>query len=465
MGYPAIVETGEQPACTDNFQISPFELDGKRWQSVEQCFQALKFRNDELVERIRALQPSYDDDAASFGMKVIQAGRARDPSFRADWEQVKQEIMYRAVRAKFAYSSENRAELLATGTKRIQHPEQGFWGEWNTNIILRVREELRAPGERNQGLLSELIHRFEQQASTSLDSILPSLVDLPLSASSAVRVALVGDSTLDNIVWVDSPDQAVTPMLQRRLEPQSPGATVYNLAADGFTSTDTLYGGEAFISFAERRDAGDPFPGYEGTLNAPFTPLTHLEALSPPPTHVVLSIGGNDVREILGAMHQLPQRIAAFHDNYPQIAARCAASGARMILMLQYRPDEATDEEHYGVYRAIEAATPGPGTRVQKLNALMEAIYPPVLALAAENGWDVLDLPNTFDIRDTELYRHQIEPSAKGSQLIAELIEHAVLHRHEEMPGSVLISKPVGSGAIVEKPNDPAVPWRIAEPE
>ena len=306
----------------------------------------------------------------------------------------------------------------------------------------------------------ELAHHLQQPEPE------PEPADLTAPSTPQLRVALLGDSTLDNVVWVDTPEQAVAPTLQRRLEARSAGAAVINLAADGFTSADTLNGGPALISFTARRDAGDPLPGYDGQLDAPFAPLSHLEALSPPPTHVVLSVGGNDVREILGAMHELPQRIAAFHENYPQVAARCAGGGARMIVMLQYRPDEATDAEHYGVYRAIEAATPGPGTRVQKLNALMEAIYPSILALAAKEGWDVLDLPNTFDIRDTELYRHQIEPSAKGGELIAELIAHAVFSEGREgREGSMLISKPVGSATIVEKPNDPSVPWRIVEPD
>ena len=52
-----------------------------------------------------------------------------------------------------------------------------------------------------------------------------------------------------------------------------------------------------------------------------------------------------------------------------------------------------------------------------------------MLALAATKGWDVLDLPNTFDIYNSELYRCQIEPSPLGSVLIAELITHAVTNR------------------------------------
>jgi len=173
----------------------------------------------------------------------------------------------------------------------------------------------------------------------------------------------------------------------------------------------------------------------------------------------VLSVGGNDVREILGAMHELPAKIAAFHDNYPQIAQACEASGARVIIMLQYRPDLATDLQHYGVYRAIEAGIPGPGDRVAKLNQLMQTIYPNVLATAAAKGWDVLDLPNSFDIHDTSLYRCQIEPSARGGALIAELIAHTVLNRPVVAGAKLaaLISKaPLSRVGILETPLVPA---------
>lgn len=191
MGFPAIVEGGDQPACTDNFQIKPFVLDGRRWQSVEQCFQAYKFGSEELVERIRSLRPTPDDDAVSFARRVLQEGRVRDPSFRPDWELIKQEVMYRAVRAKFSCNPDARAELLATGTRGIQHPEPGFWGEWNTNIVLRIREELRPPGEgRDEALLSALILRFEVQRAGHT-STLPTLValDLPTGGSQSAYAA------------------------------------------------------------------------------------------------------------------------------------------------------------------------------------------------------------------------------------------------------------------------------------
>ena len=284
------------------------------------------------------------------------------------------------------------------------------------------------------------------------------------------RVVLLGDSTLDNVVWVDRPADAVPPTLRRLLDQHVPGATVTNLAADGFTSTDVLRGAPAAISHRAREVAGDPFSTASPTET--FYPLTELKAMALKPTHIVLSVGGNDVREILGAMHELPARIAAFHENFPQIATQCSATGAQLIIMMQYRPDISTDEDHYGVYRAIDAGVPGPSDPVGKINRIMaELVYPPVLELACANGWDVLDLPNSFDIQDSDLYRCQIEPSARGGALIAELIAHAVLNRQQVCCASssdtfsesldaatqpVLVAKPVGSQKVVETPLVPA---------
>lgn len=284
-------------------------------------------------------------------------------------------------------------------------------------------------------------------------------------ASPRPHVVLIGDSTLDNVVWVDQATDAVPPTLQRLLEQSAPGATVTNLAADGFTSADVLRGAPTAISYHARELAGDPFP--TASPMETFHPLAELKKMVTTPTHLVLSVGGNDIREILGAMHELPSRIAAFHENYPQIAAECQTTGAQIVIMMQYRPDLSTDLDHYGVYRAIGASVPGAADEVSKLNQLMESIYPSVLELACANGWDVLDLPNSFDIHDSDLYRCQIEPSPRGGALIAELIAHAVLNRRpisaasgssvlrdclDQSHQSVLIAKLVGAEEILETP-------------
>lgn len=58
----------------------------------------------------------------------------------------------------------------------------------------------------------------------------------------------------------------------------------------------------------------------------------------------------------------------------------------------------------------------------------MEVSYRPIVSgIAKEYKLTLLDLANTFDIHDQDLYTQQIEPTAAGGTKIAELIEHAVL--------------------------------------
>jgi len=66
----------------------------------------------------------------------------------------------------------------------------------------------------------------------------------------------------------------------------------------------------------------------------------------------VLSVGGNDVREILGRMDLLSERVAMFRRNYPAIISETKKICPNLILMLQYRPSYH-DDYHYGVYKAL----------------------------------------------------------------------------------------------------------------
>merc|ERR1712032_196763 len=131
-----------------------------------------------------------------------------------------------------------------------------------------------------------------------------------------------------------------------------------------------------------RRQEGDPVAFDSDGL---FRPLDRLAALDPPPSHIVMSVGGNDVREILGNISQLPKAMESFGQNYPTILQRCLAVTPNVVLMLQYRPSFHMDGGGYGVYQAM-ANLPGPPefTAVGKLNQLLETAYGPVLALAAQ---------------------------------------------------------------------------------
>ena len=245
-------------------------------------------------------------------------------------------------------------------------------------------------------------------------------------ATATTRIALVGDSSLDNVLWVSGPkSQSISQQITTAIG--SAGA-VANYAADGFTSGDTLNGNSRVISVAMRKRFGDPI---QYDMDGVFRPLNRIKKLEPPPTHIVISCGGNDVREILSDMGKIGSVVEGFKENYPKIVDACLAVTPNVIIMLQYRPSFHMDGGGYGVYQAI-GGMPGPGDTVLKLNHLMENIYKPVMTLAREKELAIIDLPRTFDIYDDSLYTHQIEPSEIGGSNIAQMIAHAAASHNEE---------------------------------
>jgi ribA/ribD-fused uncharacterized protein len=128
-----------------NFAPFGIDLDGERWPTTEHYYQAQKFTDLELQARIRQAQ------------KPIIAKKLADKhhnKWRAEWDAVKDEVMYRAVRRKLELHGELRALLLATGDEEIAEsaPNDYYWGvgEEGTGqnklgkIIMRIRAELRA---------------------------------------------------------------------------------------------------------------------------------------------------------------------------------------------------------------------------------------------------------------------------------------------------------------------------------
>jgi len=129
--------------CFSNFAPHGFELDGLWWPTSEHYFQAQKFLGTRLFEKIRN---------AKGPMGAAELGRTRKYPMRADWEEVKDEVMKRAVRTKFRAHSDIRAILLATGTELIveKTSRDYYWGCGTDGtgknrlglILMEVREEL-----------------------------------------------------------------------------------------------------------------------------------------------------------------------------------------------------------------------------------------------------------------------------------------------------------------------------------
>ncbi|MBV9926139.1 MAG: NADAR family protein [Acidobacteria bacterium] len=141
-------KVSERYGCFSNFAAYPIEVDGKVWPTSEHYFQAQKFAGTKFEEEIRLIKSP---------MIAARAGRDRSKPLRADWERVKDEVMRRAVRAKFTQHAELREILLATGDATlVEHTRRdSYWGDGGDGrgrnmlgqILADVREELRKGGE------------------------------------------------------------------------------------------------------------------------------------------------------------------------------------------------------------------------------------------------------------------------------------------------------------------------------
>ena len=126
-----------------NFSAHGFILDDVYWPTVEHYFQAQKFAGSEYAERIQAARTPKE---------AKQLGRTRRIALRADWEDVKVDVMRDAVRAKFKSHPKLAAALMETGSEEIVEnaPSDFFWGcgktgtgeNWLGRILMEVRSEL-----------------------------------------------------------------------------------------------------------------------------------------------------------------------------------------------------------------------------------------------------------------------------------------------------------------------------------
>jgi ribA/ribD-fused uncharacterized protein len=103
-----------------NFTPVQLDLDGQVWSSVEHYYQAQKFLDPKRQEEIRL---------AASGGKTKRLARKYATEIRPDWDQIKVQVMTKALRAKY-YQEPFTTALLATGTQEIleDSPKDLFWG-------------------------------------------------------------------------------------------------------------------------------------------------------------------------------------------------------------------------------------------------------------------------------------------------------------------------------------------------
>lgn len=128
-----------------NFYKCGFFIDGKYWPTAEHFFQAQKFNDEALREKIRKLSSPMD---------AAILGRDRANTLRDDWEGMKDNIMRLAVMEKFKQNDEARDILLATNDLvLVEHTKNdSYWGDGGDgsgknmlgNILMETRNILRA---------------------------------------------------------------------------------------------------------------------------------------------------------------------------------------------------------------------------------------------------------------------------------------------------------------------------------
>lgn len=127
-----------------NFAHFPFELEDKIWITSEHYFQAQKFTDDEYKEKIRL---------SDSPMEAANLGRSHDIPLRNDWEKIKDNVMRKAVFAKFTQNKELQLLLLQTeGEVLIEKTSDDYyWGcgkdgsgkNMLGKILMELREALR----------------------------------------------------------------------------------------------------------------------------------------------------------------------------------------------------------------------------------------------------------------------------------------------------------------------------------
>ena len=137
-------KVNEDYGCFSNFAHYGFELDGRWWMTSEHYFQAQKFCGTMYEEIVRK---------ANNPMKAAELGRKRDLPLRKDWEYVKDEMMRKAVYAKFSQNKDIKEILLNTYPERIVENTLNdyYWGcgadgsgkNMLGKILMEVREVLR----------------------------------------------------------------------------------------------------------------------------------------------------------------------------------------------------------------------------------------------------------------------------------------------------------------------------------
>ena len=126
-----------------NFYPSQVTVDSKTYPTVEHYFQSCKFNDEKHKEKIRT---------AATPARAKELGRTRATPLRDDWEEIKVDVLYEGLLAKFTQHEDLKKILLDTGNAHLveDSPTDAFWGCGRSGkgknvlgfLLMAVRDEI-----------------------------------------------------------------------------------------------------------------------------------------------------------------------------------------------------------------------------------------------------------------------------------------------------------------------------------
>ena len=124
-----------------NFYTCNIIIDEIEYTNTESAFQSMKTKNINIRKSFSSLDPSR----AKFKGRRVQ--------LREDWENIKDDVMYKVVKSKFSQNEDLKLRLLDTKDEKLIEGNDWndtYWGVCNGKgrnmlgkILMKVRDELR----------------------------------------------------------------------------------------------------------------------------------------------------------------------------------------------------------------------------------------------------------------------------------------------------------------------------------
>jgi len=117
----------------DNFYICKIQHNGLIWNSSEQLYQALKFKDKKYQKKISEEQHV---------MKAWELGQSREHELVDNFEEQKANLMYYANFEKFRQNPHLANVLTSTEGKIVFTKSCDFWNRMNSKILMKIRDKL-----------------------------------------------------------------------------------------------------------------------------------------------------------------------------------------------------------------------------------------------------------------------------------------------------------------------------------